>query len=111
MVGYLCFGTAKDISERYQPAAAIGNFDPDGALAGNRREETNIRGGERIGDVVGEPGDARHLDPRCQLDLIAGHGRAGNDLGEPGVDTVLAEGLLQFASRVLQCPPAVGSAE
>ena len=60
------------------------------------------RGGQGVGDVVGQAGHPGHLHPRSQFDLVAGDGGAGDDPGQPGVDAVLDEGVLQVAGGLLQ---------
>jgi hypothetical protein len=51
---------------------------------------------------VGKARDSVYLDARSQFDLITGHGRSRDNLGQLGIDTVLAEGLLQLVGSVFE---------
>ena len=56
---------------------AFGHLDADRLLAGDRREDPHVGGGQRVGEVVLEVRDLGDLDPRRQPQLVARDVRAG----------------------------------
>ena len=56
----------------------FGHLDADGLLAGDRRQDADLGRRERVREVVLEPCDLRHLRARRELELVAGHARAGD---------------------------------
>ena len=82
---------AEDVAERDELRREVRNLDADGLLAGDRREDPDLRRRERVGEVVLEPGDLRHLRPGRELELVARHARA-RDLPDHGrVDAELGQ--------------------
>ena len=55
-----------DVAEAHDPAVLVGDLDADGLLAGDRREDADVGRGQRVGEVVLELGDLRHLDARAR---------------------------------------------
>ena len=48
---------AEDVAEVDDAAVAVGDLDADGLLAGDRGEDADLGGGQRVGEVVLELGD------------------------------------------------------
>ena len=67
---------AEDVAERDELRREVRDLDADGLLPGDRSEDPDLRGRERIREVVLEPGDLGHLRARRELELVAGHARA-----------------------------------
>ena len=86
---------------------AVGYFDPDGGFARNRDQQPDIGSGQGVGDVVGQARNPVDLDAGSELDLVAGDSGARHDLGQLGIDAVLAQRLLQLGGRVFQCLAAL----
>ena len=74
---------AEDVAERDELRREVRDLDADGLLAGDRREDPDLRGRERVGEIVLQAGDLRHLRPGCELELVPGHARA-RDLARDG---------------------------
>ena len=77
---------AQDVAEGHVLAVGVGDLDADGALAGNRREDTHVGRGHRIGDVLRQVGELVDLDAGAEHDLVAGHRRTAGEAGDPRVD-------------------------
>ena len=73
----------------------VRDFDADGGFARDRREDPDVGGGDRVGDVPLQVGDLLHLDPRPQFDFVLGDGGAAQEADHPGVHPELAEGGLE----------------
>ena len=69
---------AEDVAERDELRREVRDLDADGLLSGNRREDPDLRGRERVAQVVLEPCDLRHLRARRELQLVARHPRPGD---------------------------------
>ena len=82
---------AQHVAEPDHLAVAVGHLDADGRLAGDRREQPDVVGGHRVGDVALQLGDLLDLDGRAELDLVAGDGRAPGEAGDLRVDVELLE--------------------
>ena len=89
----------EDVAEVDDPPARVGDLDADRLLAGDRRQDADVGGGQRVGQVVLELGDLGHLDPGRQADLVAGDVRAGDPADHLGLDPEVAERLEQRAAR------------
>ena len=74
-------------------AVGVGHLDADRRLAGDRREQPDVVGGHRVGDVAGQRGDLLDLDAGPELDLVAGDRRAAGEAGDGRVDLELVEHL------------------
>ena len=91
----------------------FGHLDPDRLLAGDRREDADVGGGERVGEVVGQLGHLLHLGAGRQAQLVAGDVRAADDADDLRLDPEVAEGLDQLAPdrvMVARVRPSVGLA-
>ncbi len=95
-------GAGEDVSQGDQPALGVGYLDADRRLARYRDQDPDVRGGQGVGDVVGEARHPIHLDPGRQLDLEPGDGGTGHDLGQGGIDTMLDQCLFQLTGGVLE---------
>jgi len=82
-----------DVAERDVVGLEVGHFDADGGLAGDRRLDADVGGGERVGEVVLEAGDAAHLDARRQLQLVSRDAGTGHGADDVGLDVEVPEGL------------------
>ena len=65
-----------DVAEPHQAPARVRHLDADRLLAGDRGEDADVGGGERVGEVVGELGDLLDLRARRQPQLVARDVRA-----------------------------------
>ncbi len=86
---------AQHIPELDHLPVGVGDLHTDGALSGNRGEQTDLIRTDRVGDVLGlagHPGDV-HTTP--QVDLITGDLRATRIAGDGGVHTEFGEHVLQ----------------
>ena len=61
---------AKDVAEHHEVAHLVGHLDPDRGLAGDRGDDPNVGGRERVGDVVRQRQDLVDLGPGADLDLV-----------------------------------------
>ena len=91
----------EDVAEVDHLAHAVGHLDAHGLLAGDRREDAHLLGGERVGEVVLELGDLRHLDAGRQPQLVARHVRAGDGADHPRVHVEVAERLGELPAGAL----------
>ena len=71
----------------------VGHLDPHGLLAGNRREDAELRRRERIGEVVLQGGDLAHLRAGRELKLVTRHARADDLADEMRLDAEVGERL------------------
>ena len=74
----------------------VGDLDADRLLAGDRRQDADLGGGERVGEVVLEVGDLGDLGAGRQLQLVASHARAGDLADDVRLDAEVSEGLDQY---------------
>ncbi len=79
----------------------VRHLDADGGPAGDGRLNPDLRGGQGQGQVVGQPDDAAHLDPRRRLDFVAGDGRTNGHLRYAGRDAEAGQGFLQDADLLV----------
>ncbi len=98
---------AEHVSQRHQPALPVGHLDPDGAPPRDRCQQPHVRSRQGVCDVMRQTRHPVHLYPGRELDLVTGHCRSGDDLGEPSIDTVLDQGVLQYPGGLLQRSPAL----
>ena len=89
------------------PAARVGDLDADGLLAGDRGEDADVRGGERVGEVVLELGDLADLDAGREPQLVAGDVRPGDHADDVRLDAEVAERLDELGGGLL-LPGRVG---
>src|SRR4051812_47063619 len=68
----------EDVAERDVARALVRKLDADRLLTRDRREDADLRGRERVGEIVLEPGDLRDLRPGRELQLVAGDAGAGD---------------------------------
>ena len=80
-----------DVAERDELRREVRHLHADRLLAGDRGEDADLRRRERVGEVVLERRDLRHLRPRRELELVAGHARAGDLAHDGRVDAELRE--------------------
>ena len=71
----------------------VGNLDSDGLLAGNRGQDPDVGGGERVGEVILELGHLGHLGPGRKPQLVARDAGADHAPDDLGLDPEVAEGL------------------
>ena len=96
-----CGGVAEHVAERDDAAVAVGDLDADRALARDRREDPDLGRGERVGEVVLEVRDLRHLHAGRELELVAGDVRAGDRADDLRLDAEMAERLGEPAGGLL----------
>ena len=96
-----------DVAEVHDLAPRVGDLDADRLLAGDRRQDADVGGGQRVGEVVLELRDLGHLDSRCQPDLVARDVRSGDAPDDLGLDPEVTQGLEQGPGRRL-LPGGVG---
>src|SRR4030095_2866206 len=96
----------QDITEADQLAVAVGDLDADRGLAGDRGQDPDIGGGDRVGNVLLWRRDAPHLARGSELHLIAGNRRSPGESGDLVVDLELLEHLGQRVdSRIIGAAP------
>ena len=69
----------------------FGTSTPDRLLARDRCEDADLGRRERVAQVVLQARDLRHLRAGCELQLVAGHARAGDLSGHGRIDSELGE--------------------
>ena len=92
---------AEDVAEVDHAVALVGHLHADRLLAGNRSEDADVGGGERVGDVVLQLGDLRDLGAGREPQLVARDARAGDLADELGLDAEVAERLHQRAGDLV----------
>ena len=85
----------QDVAEGHVFAVGVGDLDADGALAGDRREDTHVCGSHRVGDILRQVGELVDLDARAEDNLVAGDRRAARKPGDACVDVEVGEDLAQ----------------
>ena len=95
------------VAEVHDPAAHVGDLDADRLLAGDRGEDADVRGGQRVREVVLELGDLADLDARRQAQLVAGDVRPRDHADHARLDAEVAERLDELG-RDLLLPRRVG---
>ena len=66
----------EDVAERDEVRRGVRHLDADGLLAGDRREDADLRRGERVREVVLQRGDLRDLRSGGELKLVARDARS-----------------------------------
>ncbi len=61
----------EDVAEVDDPPARVRHLDPDRLLARDRRQDADVGGGQRVGEVVLELRDLRHLRAGREPQLVA----------------------------------------
>ena len=90
--------TGVDVAEADDAAARVRNLDADCLLAGNRRQDADVGGGERVGEVVGELGHLLHLGAGREAQFVARDVRAADDADDLRLDAEVPERLDQLAA-------------
>ena len=86
---------AQDVAEGHVFAVGVGDLDADGALTGNRREDTHVGGGHGVGDVFRQVRELVDLDAGAEDDLVAGDCRTARESRDARVDVEVREDLAQ----------------
>ena len=84
-----------DVAEPHQAPALVRHLDADRLLAGDRRQDADVGGGERVGEIVAKLGDLRDLGPGSELKLVAADVRAADHSQQLGLDAEVAQRLEQ----------------
>jgi hypothetical protein len=92
---------AQDVPEVDHAPDPVRDLDADRLLARDRRENPDVLGGERVGEVVAELGDLRHLDPGRQPQLVARHVRARDRADHLRLDVEVRERLDELDAALL----------
>ena len=87
----VCGHVAVDVAERDEVRAQVRDLDADGLLAGDRREDADLGRRERVGEVVLQRRDLRHLRAGRKLELVARHARARDLAGDVRLDPEVTE--------------------
>ena len=87
----------------------VWHLHSDGLLAGDRREDADVRGGQRIGEVVLELGNLAHLDAGRQAQLIARDVGPGDRPDHLGLDAEVTQRLYEGRCSDLLLPGRVGA--
>ncbi len=91
----------EDVAEVDDPPARVRHLDADRLLARDRRQDADVGGGQRVGEVVLELGDLRHLGPGREPQLVAGDVGPGDAADHLGLDAEVAERLDQRGRDLL----------
>ena len=94
-------GVLEHVAEVHDPPARVRDLDPDRLLAGNRRQNPDVGGGQRVREVVLELRDLGDLRPGRQPDLVAGDVRPGDAADHLRLDPEVAERLDQRRGHLL----------
>ena len=92
---------AHHVAELDDLAVLVGHLDADRGLAGDRRQDADVGGGQRVGEVVLEVGDLAHLHAGRQAHLVAGDVRTGHGADHAGLDAEVAQRLHEGARGLL----------
>ena len=84
-----------DVAEPHQAPALVRHLHADRLLAGDRRQDPDVGGGERVGEIVAKLGDLRDLGPGSELKLVAADVRAADHPQQLGLDAEVAQRLEQ----------------
>ncbi len=76
----------------------FGHLDTDRRATRDRRQDADVGRRHGVGDVLVQARHPGHLDPRAELQLVAGHRRADGGPDEAGLDTVGGQGVLERAA-------------
>ena len=98
----------EDVAESDDPPVQVGDLDADGLLAGDRREDADVGGGQRVGEVVLQLRHLGDLRARRQAQLVARDVRAGDGADHLRLHAEVPERLDQ-AARGLRLPGRVGA--
>ena len=82
---------AVDVAEGDEARREVRHLDSDRLLSGDRSEDADLGRGQRVGEVVLERRDLRDLRARRELELVAGHARAGDLAEDARVDPELRQ--------------------
>ena len=91
----------EDVAERDDVRGEVRHLDADRLLAGDRREDADLGGRERVGEVVLERRDLADLRAGRELELVAGHARADDLADERRVDPEVGQRLQKRRRRAL----------
>ncbi len=80
------------IAQGHQLTAPVGHLHPDGRLARDGRQDSDVRRGHGVGDVLGQRGHPGHLDPGTELQFVSGDRRSHGPPYQAGVDAVGGQG-------------------
>jgi hypothetical protein len=94
-------GLLEDVAEVHDPPPGVGDLDAHGLLARDRRQDPDVRRGERVGEVVLELGDLRDLDPGREAQLVARDVRPGDHPDHARLDPEVPERLDQLRRDAL----------
>ena len=94
-------GILEHVAQMDDPPPRVRNLDPDRLLAGNRRQNPDVRGGQRVREIVLELRDLGHLRPGRQPDLVAGDVRTGDTADHLCLDPEVTERLDQRGGHLL----------
>ena len=90
-----------DVPERDDLRAEVRDLDADRLLAGDRREDADLGRRQRVGEIVLQRGDLRHLRPGRELELVARDAGAGDLAHDRCRDTEVRERLDERVSGAL----------
>ena len=88
-----------DVAEPDHPPVGVGNLDPHRLLAGDRCEDADVGGGERVREVILELGDLRDLGAGCEAQLVARDVRTGDRADHLRLHAEVPERLDQAVGR------------
>ena len=98
---FLCLQNIPQIDDR---GVLVGHFDADGGLSGDRSLNSDVDGGQRQLDVVGQIHDPADLDALLRLHLISRDRGALADIRHRHVDAEGPKSLLEPVSGLLELP-------
>ena len=97
----LCHFGAQNVTQVHDFAVLVRNFDADGRFSGDWRQNTHVRAGHRVGDVVAQVGDLLHLGAWPQFHLVLRNSWAAHEADDIGVNVELLESRAQGLNDTL----------
>src|ERR1019366_58970 len=96
------FLSLENLAQKNAFALAVGHFDADHGLAGDRRLDSHRGGSKRHREIVGEIDNLAHLDSGARLEFVHRDDRARLYFDHPALDAEISELLLEHARAALE---------
>ncbi len=97
-------GRREQVAERDELALVVRHLDADRRATRDRRQDADVDGRHRVGDVLLQARDPGDLHAGPELELVAGDRRTDGHAEQRGLDAVRRERLLQHHAPRLRPP-------